>query len=743
MRARSRARLAAVLAAAAITACASLDLQTDTAAVDGKRYLFFRPWMHYTVEGAGPPMLLVHGFPGDHTTWRNLVHPLAKYFEVFSLDLAGFGGSTNPYRDYTLEFFSSQVATFVRSMDLGPTIVVGHSLGGAVALDAFLRFPDQVQSVVLLNSAGFDVVGEDLEEDLDRMGAALFNYRDEQDFDRIVATVVENPLKKLYTEEKFYTEEEVRRFSSPLRSAERRLAHLEMLRNFRTDRLIGRLMAKADELRLHSKSERRGERDILVVWGAKDPWFPPRMAEYFRARIPGAKVAILKETGHFPHVEQPELVSGLITDVMLPRPVADSRFSIQDYDADYLIRKGRTHKRRKEWDQALETFNLALERNPYLGLAYYEIGDMLFQKQQFAEALEMFNQSLEIYPDNAMVYYRMGTTYHNQGIEIALRLLKQGTDEETVQDITQSKTEQAMEAYEKAAELDPSKPNPWYNLGRIYTKLERWEDAARVYAGLTKADPSNVRAHRRRIDALLKLKRLDEAAQALTALSKVERTNAEVFALLGRVLRDLGKLEKAAGALDQAVNLDSKEPAYALDLALVLLKLGRHDDAGLAVDRVLHVNPADPEGLLLRAALHFEAGKWAEAAADYSKALKADKSSVRARLGAAKAHLELGKPGEARDVLAPLEKGGKAHTAEVHLTLARAYVRLLPEEPPKKKKEKKLVEERKGRAIAQLSLAVDAGQAPAEFKKDPDFKRLGKDRRFKAVLKKKPPPKDD
>ena len=737
MRPSARPAWAATLALA-LSACATLDLQTDTAGVDGERYLFFRPWMHYTVEGSGPPMLLVHGFPGDHTTWRALADPLAKYFEVFTLDLAGFGGSVNPYQDYTLEFFSSQVATFIREMDLGPTIVAGHSTGGAVALDAFLRFPEQVQSVVLLNSAGFDAVGDELKEDLDRMGAALFNYQDERDLDRVVATVVENPLRKLYTDDRFRTEDEAKRWAVPLRTEIGRRAHLEMLRNFKTKGLIGRLMAKADELRLHSKSERRGERDILVIWGAKDPWFPPRMAEYFRARIPGAKVAIIQDTGHFPHVEQPDLVAGLVVDVMLPRPVADNRYSIKNYDADYLIELGRTHKRRKEWDQALEAFNKALDRNPYLGLAYYEIGDLLFQKQQFAEALEMLHRSLQIYPHNAMVHYRMGTTYHNQATELESRLRAQGTDEETIGDITGAKLKDAVASYERSAELDPSKPNPWYNLGRIYTEQKKWADAARVYAGLAKADPSNTRAHRMRVDALMKLGKLEEAAAALDALAKADPRDADVRALQGRVLRDLGRLDDAAASFDQAVNLDPKEPRYALDLALVLLKLKRYDDSRIAVDRVLALNPAEPEGLVLKAALHLEAGEWAEAAKGYEQVLKATKDAVSARLGLAKAYLKLDRPKDASDAVAGLVRdAAKPQAPEVYLTAARAYARQIPEQPTKK--QQKLVSDLTTRAVEQLGRAVDAGQSPAEFKTDEALAPLRRDARFKAVLKRKPP----
>jgi pimeloyl-ACP methyl ester carboxylesterase/tetratricopeptide (TPR) repeat protein len=719
--------------------CASLSLGTDTASVDGKKYLFIQPWMHYTVEGSGPPVVLVHGFPGDLHTWRRNVNGLAKYFTVFALDLAGFGASVNPYKDYSLEFFSSQVGTFIRELDLGPTIVVGHSVGGAIALDSFLRFPKLVRSVVLINSAGFDVPGDSLIEDIDRMGIALHNFRDDGDIERVIATVVESPLKKLHSDEKFVEESVIERFAAPLRTSAGREAALMMLRNFGTQTLLSRIMAKADELRLHSKSERRGERDVLVIWGDKDPWFPPRMAEHFRARIPGAKVAILKDTGHFAHVEQPEAVNGLIVDVMLPRPAADNRYSIHNYDADYLIERGRKHKRRKEWDMALEAFNQALDLNPYLGLAYYEIGDMLFQKQQFAESIEMLRRSLEIYPDDAVVHYRMGTTYHNQATILAERLAKQGTDEETILDITQGKLEEALISYERSAELDPSKTNPWYNLGRLYSRVKNWKDAGRAYGGLAKADPSNVRARRLQVDSLLKAEDFEGAGTALEALAQIEKGNSEVFAMLGRVKRDLGDLEAAENALDRAVKIQPNEPRYALDLALVQIKMRKFDEGRISLDRVLRSNPGDAEALSLRASLAFETKDFAAALKDYDRVLKSDSKSMLGRLGAARCHLALERPSEASSMLE-----GVAKTSEdplLLLTYARALAAQWPAET-KTKQTKKLASVLAKRIVKVLGRALDLGVSSKDFRALPELGVLNGNKGYKALLKRKPPAKE-
>ena len=109
------------------------------------------------VGGRGEPTLvLIHGF-GDHLmTWRAVFDRLATSHRVIAFDLPGFGVSEKPDGKYTLDAQTDRVRSLLENVP-GPVVLVGHSMGGEIALNVALADPDRVQSLVLIAPAGFDV----------------------------------------------------------------------------------------------------------------------------------------------------------------------------------------------------------------------------------------------------------------------------------------------------------------------------------------------------------------------------------------------------------------------------------------------------------------------------------------------------------------------------------------------------------------------------------------------------------
>jgi pimeloyl-ACP methyl ester carboxylesterase len=102
-------------------------------------------------------VVLIHGF-GEHLlTWRGVVDPLATQYRVIALDLPGFGGSDKPAGPYTLDTTAWRVGDFLARYAKPPTVLVGHSMGGAIAAEVAIRFPDLVQALVLIAPAGLRV----------------------------------------------------------------------------------------------------------------------------------------------------------------------------------------------------------------------------------------------------------------------------------------------------------------------------------------------------------------------------------------------------------------------------------------------------------------------------------------------------------------------------------------------------------------------------------------------------------
>ncbi len=110
----------------------------------------------YDRRGKGTPMVLLHGFPLDHHLWDGVVPLLEDQFDLIVPDLRGFGGSSTVDSFYSMEDYASDVAALLDHLGIPKAAIVGHSMGGYVAL-AFARlFPDRVSGLGLVSSQVLD-----------------------------------------------------------------------------------------------------------------------------------------------------------------------------------------------------------------------------------------------------------------------------------------------------------------------------------------------------------------------------------------------------------------------------------------------------------------------------------------------------------------------------------------------------------------------------------------------------------
>ncbi len=105
--------------------------------------------IEYDVRGSGPVALVfIHGWICDRTHWRHQIDAFADGHTVVTLDLAGHGSSGTDRENWAIEHFGADVQAVVEALDLPRVILVGHSMGGQVALDAAARMPERVLGVV-------------------------------------------------------------------------------------------------------------------------------------------------------------------------------------------------------------------------------------------------------------------------------------------------------------------------------------------------------------------------------------------------------------------------------------------------------------------------------------------------------------------------------------------------------------------------------------------------------------------
>ena len=108
----------------------------------------------YTSAGAGKPLLLVHGLGGTRQTWNGIVDALAETHHVIAPDLPGHGDSDPPAGDFSLGAFAVVLRDLLISLDFRSATIIGHSLGGGIAMQFGYQFPERTDRLVLISSGG-------------------------------------------------------------------------------------------------------------------------------------------------------------------------------------------------------------------------------------------------------------------------------------------------------------------------------------------------------------------------------------------------------------------------------------------------------------------------------------------------------------------------------------------------------------------------------------------------------------
>ena len=118
----------------------------------------------YREAGAGDPVVLIHGFRGSGRYWSSVAPRLAARARVIAPDLKGFGDSAKPRRGYTLADHTATLKRFLETLGTGPATLVGHSLGGVVALRLVADFPELVKRLVLITTPFTGTIAQNVSE---------------------------------------------------------------------------------------------------------------------------------------------------------------------------------------------------------------------------------------------------------------------------------------------------------------------------------------------------------------------------------------------------------------------------------------------------------------------------------------------------------------------------------------------------------------------------------------------------
>jgi len=263
--------------------------------------------MHYVRAGHGPALLLLHGVLGSRRVWADLVVDLAHDYTVIAPDLFGHGESAKPRGDYSLGAFAATVRDLLDELGVDRVTPVGHSLGGGIALQFAYLFPDRVGRLVLVSSGG---LGRELSFVLRSAalpGAGLVLSGIAAEWVCRHGEAVGRRLARWGMQAGPDAVEAWRGYVT-LGDAESRRAFLATIRAVAD--AGGQTVTAQDRFYLME------DLPTLLVWGARDRLIPISHAIAAHQQMPGSRLEVFPEAGHFPHLADPQRFAAIIRDFM-------------------------------------------------------------------------------------------------------------------------------------------------------------------------------------------------------------------------------------------------------------------------------------------------------------------------------------------------------------------------------------------------------------------------------------------
>ena len=260
--------------------------------------------IHHVVTGNGrPPVVFVHGFGCAHTDWQAQVAHLSPRYQTIAFDLRGHGTTPGTADECSVRRYGTDVAEVMRALALPPAVMVGHSMGCRVVIEAALQVPDQTAAVILVDGSQF---AASMKSTLDERFAEPDGY----------ARFVDNLFKDMFTAKSDPATvrsviERARRLPRPI--GEKLL--MDML-HYDVDCLahaLAKLHVSVMAVQTTYSNEKR-QRTTMTA-GQTTPYL-----SMLQANIPSARIEIIPDTGHFPQLDESAQTNALIDDFIRTLP---------------------------------------------------------------------------------------------------------------------------------------------------------------------------------------------------------------------------------------------------------------------------------------------------------------------------------------------------------------------------------------------------------------------------------------
>jgi pimeloyl-ACP methyl ester carboxylesterase len=288
-----------------------MQVLDSIAAVPGHFWQWQQQSVYYVKAGERradrPPLLLIHGFGASTDHWRKNVAGLSQDFEVWAIDLLGFGRSAKPEIPYSGNLWRDQLHDFITEVIGQPAVLAGNSLGGYAALCVAAQRPQSAAGLVLINSAGpfTDIQGTTKPDPVRSIMGNVVKTLFQQDWASFwlfqyvrQKGMIRKTLEKVYLDQSAVTDRLVEEIYQPSCDPGAPKVFASVFRTpqgEKVDVLLGQLTCP-----------------LLMLWGEADPWINAReRGAKFRHYHPQLTEYYLR-AGHCPHDEVPDQVNDLM-----------------------------------------------------------------------------------------------------------------------------------------------------------------------------------------------------------------------------------------------------------------------------------------------------------------------------------------------------------------------------------------------------------------------------------------------
>jgi len=249
----------------------------------------------YAEAGEGPVLLLVHGMAGNFENWREVIEPLARNHTVIAPDLPGHGASAPGGGDYSIGALAAGLRDLLIALGHERATLVGHSLGGGIAMQFAYQFPEMIERLVLVSSGGLGREVSPIIRAAALPGAELFisatagvGARVGSALGRGLGAIGLRPNADIA---------EVARGYGSLSDPTRRAAFLATVRS--VIGIGGQRVGASERLYLAEAMP------VLIIWGARDPLIPAHHGVHAHDSIRGSRLEVFEGVGHLPQLEAP------------------------------------------------------------------------------------------------------------------------------------------------------------------------------------------------------------------------------------------------------------------------------------------------------------------------------------------------------------------------------------------------------------------------------------------------------